>query len=66
MVEALHGEGFAIVLYASSITGALGGLLGGLAFERLAIVGASGTAYLGGLQALTVVPLLLTWFLRKD
>ena len=55
-----------IVLYASSITGALGGFFGGLAFERLGSVGLSGEAYLGGLQAALLLPLALTWYLRKD
>lgn len=64
--RSLQGEGFAIVLYASSVTGALGGFLGGLAFERLESVGLSGELYLGGLQAALLLPLALTWYLRKD
>ncbi len=56
----LQGEGFAIVIYASAIGGSLGGLLGGLGFEWITTLGSAHTDYLAILQALTVVPLLLS------
>ncbi|MBT3346644.1 MAG: MFS transporter [Gemmatimonadetes bacterium] len=56
----LQGEGFAIVIYASAIGGSLGGLLGGLGFEWVTRLGFDHTEYLAILQALTVVPLLLS------
>ena len=58
--DQLQGEGFAVVIYASAIGGAMGGLLGGLGFEHFTALGYDHADYLGILQVLTVVPLALS------
>jgi hypothetical protein len=55
----LQGEGFAVVIYASAIGGALGGLFGGLAFEHVATLGIDHADYMALLQVMTILPLFL-------
>jgi len=64
--DELQGEGFAVVIYASAIGGALGGLFGGLSFEHIATLGIDHADYMAALQVMTILPLFLCLRLTRQ